>query len=167
MSFLATKIRLGIAAAALSLAALTTAASAEPLKLGQLDCDVVPNSRSNLIISSTALVDCSFNPTVGSPTYYRGETGIGLGIDLSVKTDDRFSFIVLTAQSAAPNYNSYPLAGKYYGAEATVSLGAGLGAKVLVGGSAKQFSLAPIGGQATRGTGISAGAGYLFLQAAR
>ena len=167
MSNRTSKLRLGIAAATLAFTATTTAATADPLKLGQLDCDVVPNSRSNLIISSTALVDCSFNPTVGNPTYYRGETGIGLGIDLSVKSEDRFSFIVLTAQSAAPNYQTYPLAGKYYGAEATVSVGAGVGAKVLVGGSAKQFSLAPIGGQATRGTGISAGAGYLFLQPAR
>ena len=146
--------------------AQTPAAAQQPLQLGRLDCTVQPNSRRNLIISSTALVDCAFKPTNGRATNYRGETGIGLGIDLSVKSQDRFSFVVLSAQSSAPNYANHPLAGRYYGAEATVSLGAGVGAKVLVGGSGKQFSLAPIGGQATQGTGISAGAGYLYLEAA-
>ena len=43
----------------------------------------------------------------------------------------------------------------------------GVGAKVLVGGSGEQISLAPIGGQATVGQGISAGAGYLYLEPAR
>jgi len=109
----------------------------QPLELGRLDCMVVPGSRRNLVISSTALVDCVFEPSAGPATYYRGETGIGLGIDLSVKSDDRFTFLVLTARPAAPDFSGYPLAGRYYGAEATVSLG------------------------------ISAGAGYLYLEPAR
>lgn len=141
-------------------------AQAGPLELGQLDCSVVPNSRRNLIISSTALVDCTFRPTSGQTTRYTGETGIGLGIDLSTRTEDRFSFLVLTARPSAPDYSGHPLSGRYYGAEATVSLGTGVGAKVLVGGSGKQFTLAPIGGRTTKGVGISAGAGYLYLEPA-
>lgn len=144
--------------------AILHTSKAQGLELGRLDCEVVPNSRRNLIISSTALVDCAFRPSSGAATYYRGETGIGLGIDLSVKTEDRFSFVVLTGLSMVPDYSRHPLTGKYYGAEATISLGLGVGAKVLVGGSEKQFSLAPIGGQGTRGTGVSAGAGYLYLE---
>jgi len=157
-----------VSAGVLTIAPTTPAkAQSQPLELGQLECAVVPGSRRNLIISSTALVDCEFRPTSGVVTRYKGETGIGLGIDLSTKTDDRFSFLVLTAQSSAPDYDRHPLTGRYFGAEATVSLGAGIGAKVLVGGSGRQFTLAPIGGQATRGAGISAGAGYLYLEASR
>lgn len=145
---------------------LVRLAQSQPLELGRLDCMVVPGSRRNLLISSTALVDCVFNAASGPVTYYRGETGIGLGIDLSIKTDDRFSFAVLTARPA-PDYTNHPLAGRYYGAEATVSIGRGIGAKALVGGSGQQFTLAPIGGQTTIGEGISAGAGYLYLEPAR
>ena len=178
MSFLRAKLAPAAIAATLTVTVLTAGAitmgqtqpakaQTQPLELGQLDCTVVPGSRRNLIISSTALVDCTFRPASGSTTRYQGETGIGLGIDLSTRTDDRFSFLVLTAQSAAPDFDRHPLTGRYYGAEATISLGAGVGAKVLVGGSNQQFTLAPIGGQATRGTGISAGAGYLYLEPAQ
>ncbi|VAW14076.1 hypothetical protein MNBD_ALPHA09-445 [hydrothermal vent metagenome] len=178
MSYFRTKLAPAAIAATLTLTVLAASAitmgqsqparaQAQPLELGQLDCTVVPGSRRNLIISSTALVDCTFRPATGAATRYQGETGIGLGIDLSTKTDDRFSFLVLTAQSTTPDFDRHPLTGRYYGAEATVSLGAGVGAKVLVGGSNRQFTLAPIGGQTTMGTGISAGAGYLYLEPAR
>lgn len=165
------------AGAALAAALLAGAATAQDkpirlaqtnsLELGQLACQVVPGTRRNLILASNSLVDCVFEPTSGPPTYYQGETGIGIGLDLSFKTDDRFTFLVLTARPSAPDYSSYPLAGRYYGAEATVSVGTGVGAKALVGGSGKQFTLAPIGGQITSGGGVSAGAGYLYLEPAR
>jgi hypothetical protein len=48
-----------------------------------------------------------------------------------------------------------------------VSLGAGLGANVLVGGNGRSIALQPLSVSATTGLNIAAGVGDLFLEPAR
>jgi hypothetical protein len=109
------------------------------LEIGILKCIVVSGSRVNLIIRSTADVTCEFN-NAGTVEKYKGETGIGLGLDLSFKTDETMHFTVFAASSDV-SIGSHALAGKYVGGELSAALGVGLGAKALIGGSNDSFSL--------------------------
>jgi hypothetical protein len=59
------------------------------------------------------------------------------------------------------------LAGSYVGATAEVSIAAGLGANVLVGGSHRTVALQPLSLQGQMGLDIAAGVGQLELHPAR
>lgn len=130
-------------------------------KLGKLECKTVEGSGTNLLIHSTVDVNCTFSSTAGELENYKGETGIGLGIDLSFDKQSSFVFAVMAADFKP---GEYKFAGKYYGAGADATIGRGIGAGVLVGGSSKSVSLEPIGLSATRGAGVSGGLTYLYLE---
>jgi hypothetical protein len=144
-----------------SLAAAEADATTEGTKLGKLECQTVPDSGTNLLIHSTVDVACTFTSTAGESEHYKGETGIGLGIDLTADKESTFVFAVMSADFKK---GTYKFAGKYFGAGADVSVGRGLGAGVLVGGNKKSVSLQPIGLSATKGAGVSGGVTYLYLE---
>ena len=135
------------------------------LEVGVLSCTVVPGSRVNLIIRSTADVTCEFN-NGDTVEKYVGETGIGLGLDLSFKTDEKMAFSVITASSDV-RPGAYSLTGKYVGGELTASAGVGLGAKALVGAGDQNFSLQPLALETNKGLGVSGGLGFLYIEPAR
>lgn len=130
-------------------------------KVGELVCKQVKGSRLNLIVHSTADVKCEFNSTAGgSVERYKGETGIGFGVDLNFKKDESMVFAVFSADFK-PGTNQ--LAGKYVGAGGSAAVGVGVGAQVLVGGNNRTVSLQPV---VTGSTGLGAAAGitYLYLE---
>lgn len=138
-------------------------ADSKGLELGILKCTVVPGSRVNLLIRSTADVNCEFN-NGGTIERYKGETGIGLGLDLSFKSDEEMHFSVISANSDVTP-GSYSLAGKYVGGELNAAAGVGLGAKALVGGSNDNFSLQPLALETSKGLGASGGLSFLYIEA--
>ena len=140
----------------------TTMADSHGIELGVLKCTVVPGSRVNLLIRSTADVECEFNNN-GTVERYKGETGIGLGLDLSFKSDEKMHFSVITASSDV-SAGSYALAGKYVGGELSAAAGVGLGAKALVGGSNDSFSLQPLALETSKGLGASGGLSFLYIE---
>jgi len=130
-------------------------------KIGILTCNSVAGSGLNLLVHSTVDVKCTFQSTDGSGTeHYRGETGIGLGIDLNYNLERHLAFTVFAADTARGNHK---LAGKYGGAGASASIGVGGGAQFLIGGSNRSVSLQPVI-EGSTGVGISGGITYLFLQ---
>ncbi len=135
------------------------------IEIGVLICKVIPGTRVNLLIRSTADVECTFD-NQGTVERYRGETGIALGLDLSIKNDEKMAFTVLAASSDV-NPGAYSLAGKYVGGQASAAVGVGLGAKVLVGGGEKNFSLQPLALETSTGFGASAGLGFLYIEPER
>jgi hypothetical protein len=135
------------------------------VQVGVLECKVVPGSRVNLLIRSTADVDCTFDNN-GTVERYAGETGIGLGLDLSFRSDEMMHFAVIAASNDV-NPGGHALAGKYVGGEATATAGVGLGAKALVGGGNKNFSLQPLALETNKGLGASAGLSFLYIEAAK
>jgi len=135
------------------------------VQVGVLECKVVPGSRVNLLIRSTADVDCTFD-NQGTVERYAGETGIGLGLDLSFRSDEMMHFAVIAASNDV-NPGGHALAGKYVGGEATATAGVGLGAKALVGGGSKNFSLQPLALETNKGLGASAGLSFLYIEAAK
>lgn len=139
-------------------------AADEGMQLGILKCDVVKGSRVNLLIRSTADVECTFD-NQGTIEKYKGETGIGLGLDLSFKSDETMAFGVIAASSDVKP-GSYALAGKYVGGEASATAGVGLGAKALVGGGNKNISLQPLALETNKGLGVSGGLSFLYIEKA-
>lgn len=135
------------------------------IQIGVLTCSVVPGSRVNLLIRSTADVECSYD-NQGQTERYKGETGIALGLDISIKNNEKMAFAVLAA-SADVTPGAYALAGKYVGGQASAAAGVGLGAKVLLGGGDKNISLQPIALETSTGLGASAGIGFLYIEPAQ
>jgi hypothetical protein len=156
------KMKSLLAAATLA-AALPIAASADSMRVGVLTCDTVAGSRVNLIVRSTTDVKCEFKDSQGKSEKYRGESGIALGLDLSFQTQESFAFAVMSSANAAAGAHS--LAGKYVGGKASATLGVGLAAAALVGGSNDSFGLNPIAVGSNQGLGASAGIGFLYIEA--
>lgn len=161
---LALTLALGLA---LALGGVSAETGGPGIKLGILKCDQVPGSGVNLLIHSTAQVTCLFTSATGErQAIYKGETGIGLGIDLNWNRTETIAFTVFGV-SADTGPGKHPLVGKYLGVKASVSLGIGMGVQVLVGGGKNQFTLQPLVIEQATGFGIAAGLGYLYLEAAR
>lgn len=156
-------------AGSLALVAAGGTAQAEEtagLQVGVITCKVVPGSRVNLLVRSTADVDCTWEYG-GAVEKYRGETGIALGLDLSFKSDETIAFGVIAASSDVTP-GKFALAGKYVGGTADAALGVGVGAKVLVGGGNKNVSLQPLALSGSTGSaGASAGVGFLYIEPAK
>ena len=128
------------------------------VEIGQLTCHQV--DRSNLVIISEAKYDCMFEAVDGSVERYRGEVS-KFGLDLSTSTVETMAWYVL-----APSSSDGPrsLAGSYYGASGDASIGAGAGARVLVGGFEDSFSLQPASVTTQEGFGAAAGIEQFVLK---
>lgn len=131
------------------------------IKVGALYCKKVEGGY-NLLIHSVSPIKCRFVSSNGVE-YYKGETGIGLGIDLEWDASKLISFVVFSLGPTGP-LSKHSLAGKYVGAKASASVVLGLGAQVLVGAGDGHFTLQPLALEDTIGLGAAAGLGYLFLE---
>lgn len=132
------------------------------MQAGMLVCTVVEGSRLNLLIRSTADVECEYD-NQGNLERYRGETGIGLGLDLSFKTEDIMYFAVVAASNDVTP-GAYALAGRYVGGELNAAAGVGLGAKGLVSVGNSSFGLQPIAINTSKGLGVSGGLSFLYIE---
>ena len=138
------------------------AATSTGTRLGTLTCKTVPNSAVSLIIHSTEDVKCTLESTSGKTEFYKGETGVGLGFDVSSNRQTTMVYVVMAANTKVGNHQ---LAGKYFGAGGSATIGAGVGAQALIGGGAKNVSLQPVAISGSTGGGISGGLTYLYLEA--
>ncbi|MGH8121102.1 MAG: DUF992 domain-containing protein [Gammaproteobacteria bacterium] len=135
------------------------------IQVGIITCTVIPNTRVNLLIRSTADVECVYE-NQGQTEKYIGETGIALGLDLSIKKDEKFAFTVIAA-SADVQPGAHALAGKYVGGTLGAAVGVGLSASALIGGGEKNISLQPLALGTSTGIGAAGGIGFLYIEAAK
>jgi len=131
-------------------------------KFGVLTCEPIAGSKRNLLIRSSVDVICVYEDG-DVQEHYKGESGIGLGIDLSWTSNEVIKWAVV-APSSDLRPDNFALVGKYYGAKAEASAGVGLQANVLVGGGDKSFTLQPVSVGGQTGIGVAAGLGYLYLE---
>jgi len=136
----------------------------QPLRrVGTLDCDILPHSGINLLIHSTRDIRCTFNPEAGGPTeYYKGETGVGFGVDMAFGRSSSLDFSVLARHFTA---GTGQLAGNYSGAGGNATLGLSVGETAPIRKDDGSISLQPVGGK-NKGAGVSAGFTYLHLEKA-
>ncbi len=147
-------------AAAAELMTLANFAQAQPnrVEVGTLTCSM--SSDVGLIVGSQRNLNCIFRGAPGEPEEtYRG-TMTRVGLDIGVTSGGVIIWTVL-----ADTNRRYPrmLAGTYGGASAEVSVAAGLGANVLVGGSNRTVALQPLSMQEQVGLDLAAGIGVLEL----
>lgn len=129
------------------------------VKVGTLDCDV--SGGIGLIVGSKKAVRCYYLSNRGARETYEGSiTKFGLDIGATVRAR------MIWAVYAPTNYPRYGLAGRYAGGTAEATVGAGVGANVLVGGSQDTISLQPLSVSEQTGLNIAAGVGALELHPA-
>jgi hypothetical protein len=157
-------VRNVFAAAVLVAAALAMEpAAAQPgrVQVGTLTCSM--SSSIGLVVASTKNVNCIFRGQAGEPDEGYTGTMTTIGLDIGVTAG---GVIVWTVFADTTRYAGM-LAGRYGGATAEVSVAAGLGANVLVGGSNRTVALQPLSLQGQVGLDIAAGIGQLELHVAR
>jgi hypothetical protein len=152
---------LALALATLSLVAAGGAAQAGPrVEVGVLRCSVAGGS--GFIFGSSKDLWCVFRRP-GRDERYVG-TISKFGIDVGTTTRSAIAWAVL-----APTVDVPPgaLVGDYGGVSGEATIGIGLGANALVGGSSRSFVLQPLSVQAQEGLNVAAGVAALRLRLAR
>jgi hypothetical protein len=150
------------AAAAISLMAVSSAQAQGRTKVGTLDCAIAPGV--GFVVGSSKQVDCVFYPSAPG---WRQERYAGVidkfGVDIGVTAGGRLLWAVYAPTTA----RRFALAGRYGGATAEATVGGGLGANALYGGSRRTVSLQPLSVQGQAGLNVAAGAAELTLHPAR
>jgi hypothetical protein len=126
--------------------ACATGASAQQIRAGLLTCNV--SAGLGFIVTSQKQISCLFVPDEPSWPSRQEEydgTITKFGLDLGITGGGKMVWVVFTRTVAGPGF----LAGDYVGATGEASIGAGIGANVLVGGSNRTVTLQPVslGGQ--------------------
>jgi len=138
-----------------------TMAAPEHAKVGTLTCDI--SAGIGLIITSKKDVTCMFTPSAGgSREVYTGSI-TKFGLDIGATTGGEMVWAV----DAPTNRRFGALAGHYAGATGEATVGAGVGANVLVGGSNRTVTLQPVSVQGQAGLNLAAGVAELTLHPAR
>jgi len=150
--------RLGVTLSALGLItgglALGTPAQAD-VRVGVMTCEV--NSGFGYVLGSSRDVRCTFVPAAGPAEHYAG-TIAKFGVDIGYVQNAVIVWTVVAPTVALPPGS---LTGSYGGATASATVGVGVGANVLVGGSNTTISLQPVSVEG--GTGLNVAGGFAAL----
>jgi Protein of unknown function (DUF992) len=148
-------------AAAVTVPASTMAQPAERTKVGALNCDI--SAGIGVIIASKKRVTCMFTPSLrGAREVYVAAIS-KFGFDIGATAGGEMVWAVYAPTSRRLG----ALAGHYVGATAQATVGASLGANVLVGGSNRTVALQPVSVQGQAGLNVAAGVAELTLRPAR
>jgi len=129
--------------------------------IGTLSCNILPHSGFNLLLHSTSGIRCTFTPAGGAPLeHYKGETGIGLGLDVNLNKQKNVTYAVLSEQLQP---GSGQLSGRYSGAGGGASFGLSAGESAPMAKRDGSIALQPINVKSS-GTGIAIGFTYLYLE---
>ena len=151
---------IAILAAVMGVAAIggSDAQAQARIEVGVLTCTV--RGGTGFIVGSTKELRCRFNKP-GRDEFYHG-TISKFGLDIGVTKQSAIAWAVF-----APTANLRPgsLNGGYGGVSAEATIGLGVGANALIGGSAKNIILQPLSVSAQQGLNIAAGVASLQLRA--
>ena len=146
--------------AAIGLAGLVaTAAQAQSgVRVGTLTCHVA--SGWGFVFGSSKSLHCTFAPAPGRAELYAGTIN-KFGVDIGYTQGG-----VLVWAVFAPTASLAPgaLNGNYVGATGSATVGVGVGANVLVGGSNSTISLQPVSVEGNTGLNVAAGIGSISLR---
>ncbi|KQQ38751.1 MULTISPECIES: DUF992 domain-containing protein [Rhizobium/Agrobacterium group] len=107
------------------------------VRIGYLDCQV--GGGVGYVIGSAKEAECTFSSTMGSEPIDQ-YTGVirKMGVDLGFTTRSRLIWAVFAPTAG---YHHGSLGGLYQGATAEATVGAGIGANILVGGTSGSIHL--------------------------
>jgi len=149
-----------VLATALAMVARPADAQERRVQVGTLTCSM--SASIGLILGSQKNLNCIFKGQPGEPDEAYTGTMTTIGLDIGVTSGG----VVVWTVFADTNRYAGMLAGKYAGATAEVSIAAGLGANVLVGGSHRTVALQPLSLQGQIGLDLAAGIGAMELHPA-
>jgi hypothetical protein len=137
---------------------LTGAANAQSgVKVGTLSCSV--SSGWGFIFGSSKDLNCTFAVPNGLYEYYTGSIS-KFGVDIGYT---RGGILVWTVLAPTAQLAPGSLAGNYAGGTASATVGVGVGANALVGGSTNTIALQPLSVEGNRGLNVAAGVGAISL----
>jgi len=147
--------------AAVALPASTAAQAVERTKVGTLTCDI--SAGIGLIITSKKNLTCMFTPSQPGPREVYTGSITKFGLDVGATAGGEMVWAVY-----APTTRRFgALAGHYGGASAEATVGAGVGANALIGGSNRTVTLQPVSVQGQAGLNVAVGVAGLELRPAR
>jgi hypothetical protein len=150
---------IGLAFAAAVAATSSQAQAQNAVAAGYLECR---GASTAFVVGSVTKMECIFRPPYGRPQPYYGTIN-RFGLDIGWNQTTRIHW-----QVYAPTRRLSPdeLAGNYYGGSANATVGIGVGANALFGGSNRTISLQPVSVQSQTGIGVAAGISSLTLDPA-
>jgi len=135
------------------------AAGRSGANVGSLTCNVAGGV--GFVFGSSKDLSCLFWRTDGVGERYTG-TIKKYGVDLGFTKEAQMVWLVFAPGSVARG----ALAGDYGGATASATVGLGVGANVLLGGSSKQITLQPVSVEGSTGLNVAAGIAAVTLRPA-
>ena len=120
------------------------------VKIGLLTCDV--GGGVGDVLGSAKSVDCIFSATNGEQDAYSGVIR-KMGVDLGFTTRGR---IVWAVFAPTAGYHQGSLGGLYQGATAQATVGVGVGANILVGGTSGSIHLQTVSVSGQIGLNVAA-----------
>jgi hypothetical protein len=150
------RYRLG-AAFAVAFAASATPALAN-VEVGLLECR---GASQQFIVGSVTTLQCLFRPSDGSaPQAYDAQIR-RVGVDIGFNQSTAIVWSVFAPNNPGPG----ALSGTYVGPSANATVGVGVGANVLWGGSNNTVALQPVSGQGQVGLGVAGGISAMEMHA--
>ena len=124
--------------------------------VGTLSCNVAGGV--GFVFGSSKDLSCLFTRTDGKAERYTGSIK-RFGVDIGFTKEAQMVWLVFAPGNIAPG----ALSGSYGGATASGTVGVGVGANVLLGGSNKQITLQPVSVEGSVGLNVAAGIGAVDL----
>ena len=131
------------------------------VKAGFLTCNVA--SGFGFVFGSSRSVNCEYSAKPGTADHYTG-TITKFGVDIGYLNS---AVMVWTVFAPTSTVADGALAGNYAGATGSATVGVGVGANVLVGGSGNHFMLQPLSIEGNTGLNVAGGIGSLELKATK
>jgi Protein of unknown function (DUF992) len=136
-------------------------AQGSSVRQGMLTCRTSPSI--GLIVGSTQRLACQFRANNGWTQNYAGRMN-RIGLDIGVTAGGVMAWAVLGSSSAL---QPGALTGRFVGASGDISVGVGVGANILIGGTAQSISLQPLSVEGQVGLNLALGAAGLTLTPVR
>jgi hypothetical protein len=136
------------------------AAGKSGANVGSLQCNVAGGM--GFVFGSSKELNCVFARTDGVGEKYTG-TIKRYGVDIGFTKESTIIWLVFAPGKIDPG----ALAGGYVGATAQATVGGGVGANVLLGGSNKQITLQPVSVEGSVGLNVAAGLAEVELKYAK
>jgi hypothetical protein len=156
------RLTISLAVAALTAIAATSFATAQSrVKTGVLECR--GGASIGLVVGSSSMLTCIYRGDDRFQDHYVGVIR-KIGLDLGITQEVNLTWAVF-----APTGRIGPgdLLGNYAGVSGSASVGVGLGANALVGGSNNSVALQPLSVQGQVGFNVQAGLQGFELRSAR
>ena len=155
-----TKLRIAAALTAVFGAAsalISPASAASGIAVGMLTCNV--SSGWGFIVGSSRSLNCTLTGTNGVVEHYAGNV-TKFGADIGYT---QAGVIVWTVFAPQGNLQPGALTGGYAGGTASATVGVGVGANALIGGSNNTIALQPVSIEGNAGLNVAAGLAAVSL----